>query len=133
MSTEKTLLGLTNFVSVVLYAAQSIDIELLLVGKDDFGPIGFPSDIVYRPQNAFHLLIGCVADSPFQPTVGKTTFTSKPSPDRLVTYFKGHSCCNCAHRVQILTHGVIDVPKRNIRDSFWPPSWFARAVRFSRP
>ena len=53
---------MTEVVPVVVYIVLSIHIDLILVGKDDFRPFGFPADMVHRPQNAFHLVIGSVAD-----------------------------------------------------------------------
>ena len=117
----------------MFYAIYSIEIEILIIRNDDFGPFGFPPDMVHRPQNAFQLVIGCEADCILQPTVSKTIFTGKFLPDRLVTYFKGQLCCYCAHRFWGFAHGAIDVPKRNGRDISWPSSWFARAVRFWKP
>ena len=128
MSAEKILLGLTEVVLVVIYAISSIDIELLLIRKDDFGPFVFSPNMVHFPQNAFHLVIGCVEDCLLHPTVSTTTFTGKPSPDRLVTIFKGHFCCYCAHICCIFAHGAIDVPKRNGRDISSPPSLFVSYV-----
>ena len=129
MFTEKTHLGVTEVIPIEFYFVWSIDIECFLVGKDDFGPFGFPTDMVHRPRIAFHLVIGCVVDYLLQLTLGKNTSTSKLYLDRLVTYFKRNLCCDCAQGFRIFAHGTINVPKRNRRDSTWSLSWFPRPIR----
>ena len=71
MSTEKNLWRITEVVPVVFFNVWSIATELLLVGTDEFGLFGFATDMVHRPENAFHLVISFVEYFLLQPSVVK--------------------------------------------------------------
>ena len=62
-------------------------IELLLFGKDDVKPFGFPSNMVHSVENVINLVIGCEEDCHPKLLVGKKTFTCNPPLYLLVTYF----------------------------------------------
>ena len=85
----KTLLEMTEVISVVFVTVWFIEKELLLAGSDDFGPFGFRVNMVHPPQHAFQLVIGILLDLLSQTSVRKTTLTRNPSPNSLVDYLKG--------------------------------------------
>ena len=69
----ETFFGIREVIRVVFEIVWSIEIELLLVGDNDFGPFGFPANMVHRSTDSFTTVVSFAVDSHIQPFEGSIT------------------------------------------------------------